>query len=130
MYFINFKFSVVFFGTTGESHVDNRCQIKQPQKTIPCIHSENIFSTNSSRVSSLTVPQLHFPILNLQIPLRYLDINYSPSSISLCLLRLPKEEKVRSTTAASFISRYQSTGSLRQKEISVYVETIFYHYPT
>lgn len=82
VYFINFRFSIVFFGTTGESHMDNGCQIRQPQEPTPCIHSENIFSTSSSRVSSPTVPQLHFPIPNLQISLRYLNINYFPSSMS------------------------------------------------
>lgn len=56
LYFSNFMFSTVFFGTTGNSHVDNGCQIRQPQEPIPCIHSENIFGTSSSRV---TPPQCH-----------------------------------------------------------------------
>lgn len=31
-YFISFRFSIVFFGTIGESHVDNRCQMRQPHR--------------------------------------------------------------------------------------------------
>lgn len=82
VYFNNFSFLIIYFGSLGELHVDNRCQTRQPPKLKLCIHPEQRFSTSNSRVNSPTVPQLHFSILNLQIPLRYLDVKYSPSSIS------------------------------------------------
>ena len=94
VYFINFSFLIIYFGTLGELHVDNWSQIRQPQKPKPCIHPEQRFSTSSSRVSSPTVPQLHFSILNLQIPLRYLDVKYSPSSICPACWNYPKRRKL------------------------------------
>lgn len=57
-YFISFRFSIVFFSTIGELHVDNRCQIGQPQKLIPCVHAENI-TYSVQAVAELAPPQCH-----------------------------------------------------------------------
>lgn len=87
-------FLIIFFGTLGELHVHNRCQIRHPQKLNAYTHPELRFSTSSIRISFPTVPQMCFSILNLKIPL--LGCKAFPTKYQFCLWKkIPKKEKLQ-----------------------------------